>query len=99
MTSGERPIGAAKGKQSNTEALCHPPPPAPPQLAVLNQYCTILSVMHLFLQYKVSSLHIPSPMWSSLRLSWRSAEFPPYPPPPPPTLNTCTSIFPVGGLT
>ena len=27
MSSGERPIGAAKGKQSNTKALCHPPPP------------------------------------------------------------------------
>ena len=30
MCSGERPIGAAKGKQSDTEALCPtPPPPAP----------------------------------------------------------------------
>ena len=28
MSSGERPIGAAKGKQSDTEALCQPPPPA-----------------------------------------------------------------------
>ena len=27
MSSGERPIGAAKGKQPNTEALCNPPPP------------------------------------------------------------------------
>ena len=27
MSSGERPMGAAKGKQSDTEALCHPPPP------------------------------------------------------------------------
>ena len=27
MSSGERPIGTAKGKQSDTEALCHPPPP------------------------------------------------------------------------
>ena len=27
MCSGERPIGAAKGKRSDTEALCHPPPP------------------------------------------------------------------------
>ena len=26
MSSGERPIGAAKDKQSDTEALCHPPP-------------------------------------------------------------------------
>ena len=29
MSSGERPIGAAKGKQSDTEALCQPPPPPP----------------------------------------------------------------------
>ena len=27
MSSSERPIGAAKGKQTNTEALCPPPPP------------------------------------------------------------------------
>ena len=27
MCSGERPIGTAKGKQSDTEVLCHPPPP------------------------------------------------------------------------
>ena len=27
MSSGERPIGAAKGTQYNTEALCQPPPP------------------------------------------------------------------------
>ena len=29
MSSGERPIGAAKGKQSDTEALCQTPPPSP----------------------------------------------------------------------
>ena len=28
LSSGERPIGAAKGKQSDTEALCQPPPPS-----------------------------------------------------------------------
>ena len=27
MSSGERPIGAAKGKQTNTMASCQPPPP------------------------------------------------------------------------
>ena len=27
MSSGKRPLGAAKGKQSDTEALCQPPPP------------------------------------------------------------------------
>ena len=29
MSSGERPIGATKGKQPITEALCQPPPPPP----------------------------------------------------------------------
>ena len=29
MSSGERPTGAAKGNQSDTEALCQPPPPPP----------------------------------------------------------------------
>ena len=29
MSSGERPIGAAKGKQPNTEALCQNPPTLP----------------------------------------------------------------------
>ena len=31
MSSGERPIGTAKGKQPNTEALCQPPSPSPDQ--------------------------------------------------------------------
>ena len=30
MSSGKRPIGAAKGTQSDTEALCQPPLPLPP---------------------------------------------------------------------
>ena len=29
MSSGERPIGAAKGKQPNIEALCQNPPSIP----------------------------------------------------------------------
>ena len=29
MSRGGRPIGAAKGKQSDTEGLCQPPPPVP----------------------------------------------------------------------
>ena len=28
MSSGERPIGAANGQQTNTMASCHPPPPS-----------------------------------------------------------------------
>ena len=33
MSSGKRPIGAAKGKQSDTEALCQTPPPGCPAYA------------------------------------------------------------------
>ena len=35
MSSGERPTGAAKGKQPDTEALCQPPPPPPKRVRVL----------------------------------------------------------------
>ena len=41
MSSGERPIGAAKGKQSDTEALCQPPPlqsPSPPRETVTSMF-------------------------------------------------------------
>ena len=34
MSSGERPIGPARGKQSDTKALCQPPPPPLQQRAV-----------------------------------------------------------------
>ena len=37
MSSGERPIGATKGKQSDTKGLCHPPPPHPTTLWVGTQ--------------------------------------------------------------
>ena len=33
MCSGERPMGAGKGKQTKTMASCQPPPPAPPAQA------------------------------------------------------------------
>ena len=36
MSSGERPIGAAKGKQPNAEALCQPPPPLQPHCPILS---------------------------------------------------------------
>ena len=36
MSSGERPIGAAKGKQPNTEALCQPTPPTLASLPCLH---------------------------------------------------------------
>ena len=38
MSSGERPIGAAKGRQIKTMALCqHPPPPNPEYDTALSQ--------------------------------------------------------------
>ena len=36
MSGGERPIGTAKGKQSDTEALCQTPPPPPGPAWVLS---------------------------------------------------------------
>ena len=52
MSSGERPIGAAKGKQSDTEALCQPPNPPPPRI--------IFTVRHLCLTVEciTSGLHL-----------------------------------------
>ena len=37
MSSGERPIGTAKGKQSDAEALCQPPPPLQTKLAIVGR--------------------------------------------------------------
>ena len=50
MSSGPRPIGAAKGKQSDTEALCHPPPPldAPPPLEDWAQFSSGPLANHKF---------------------------------------------------
>ena len=39
MSSGERPIGAAKGKQPNTKALCQPPPTPITHTTAAAQYC------------------------------------------------------------
>ena len=47
MSSGERPRGAAKGNQSDTEALCHPPPPPSPhdgQKIALRTECAMKAV-------------------------------------------------------
>ena len=42
MSSGERPIGAAKGKQSDTQALCQPPPPpVRGRLALRTECCDV----------------------------------------------------------
>ena len=47
MSSGERPIGAANGKQTNTRASCQAPPPFPPWSA-LPQVCHFCSTACLF---------------------------------------------------
>ena len=56
MSSGERPIGTAKGNHPNTEALCKPPPapppcstdppspPSPPPLLTASYACLVSSV-------------------------------------------------------
>ena len=67
MSSGERPIGAAKGKQPNTEALCQPPPPyLPPYRAPP--------------LYPPTTSGIPPPP-SSTRGSSRNRNMPAYPDP------------------
>ena len=49
MSSGERPMGAAKGKQSDTEALCQPPPPpvSLPAALLTSRVCTTLWRTHV----------------------------------------------------
>ena len=61
MSSGERPIGTAKGTQSDTEALYQPPPPLsiprgagggpslcqPPKTRALQSVCCPTAVVHL----------------------------------------------------
>ena len=50
MSSGKRPIGAAKGTQSDTEALCQtrPPPqtPWPPCLPSLDPFNANINALH-----------------------------------------------------
>ena len=48
MSSGERPIGTAKGKQPNAEALCQTPPP--PCIVFLDDCSTV----HFCLWYRIS---------------------------------------------
>ena len=45
MSSGQRPIGAAKGKQSDTEALCGTPPTPPPLGHRLTSLCPFGGVL------------------------------------------------------
>ena len=50
MSSGERPIGAAKGKRPNTEASCQTPPvlksPVPPDVCYYSQVMPHLCYRH-----------------------------------------------------
>ena len=57
MSSGERPLGAAKGKQSDTEALCHPPPP--PLLSKLSLQSTSAGAVcqRFHLHFRFAELH------------------------------------------
>ena len=63
LFSGERPVGAAKGKQLSTKASCqHPPPPPPPLLQPTTpSIWTISTVAHLDLDGKRISPLSPSP--------------------------------------
>ena len=56
MSSGERPIGAAKGEQSDTEALCQPPPPplAPPLPWTAPRKCNSVSDECQTSEYRLS---------------------------------------------
>ena len=84
MSSGERPIGAAKGKQIDTEALCQPPPPGPPLLLSSNT---------------PPSLPTPPPLLSCntplLSSNPPPSSLPTHPPPsqPPPLLSSNTPLL------
>ena len=54
MSSGERPIGAAKGKQPDTEALCQTSPPAPYPLSK-----TLLSTQQFLFSQRGAPTSIP----------------------------------------
>ena len=94
MSSGERPIGAAKGKQPNTEALCHPPPPPesaqgpslpPPEGAPRGR--TVLCCEGQAPSPVVHPGHPASPALSLPRV--RAPAAPPYPPRVLVTVPTC----------
>ena len=71
MGSGERPIGAAKGKQSDTEALCQPPPPPRTIVTVVrNNDIYIGNIVGPFLVHKLLG---PRPDMSLV--SGRATEF------------------------
>ena len=54
MSSGERPIGAAKGTQSDPEALCQTPPPPPsPDTGVSKHLSPVLPHFRFFAEPSV----------------------------------------------
>ena len=46
MSKGERSIGAAKSKQSDTEALCQPPPPQTPPYVLSSHKQSLRCTLH-----------------------------------------------------
>ena len=81
--SGERPIGAAKGKQSDAEALCQPQPPSPssntplpssaprpipPRSVVLYMVLLLLAKGLYVLRYRIPSLEMRPIFWNLLIL-------------------------------
>ena len=71
MGSGERPIGAAKGKQSDTEALCQTPPPFLTATPMPKQHralgASVFRTVDLggaFVNWSSRVLRVPSDAWA-----------------------------------
>ena len=76
MSSGERPIGAAKGKQSDTEALCqHPPPRTPPVGMQMTQVCHGLDEVCVVSCRSSVSSDVNSVFAQRLRQAGRSVDY------------------------
>ena len=60
MSSGERPIGAAKGKQPRTEAFCQPPPPRV-QRTIQSSRNTVRTGVFLGYAVRYSIKSVPKP--------------------------------------
>ena len=66
MSSGERPIGAAKGKQSDTGALCQPPsPPDPTCRCVVTALHTSVPTPLKSLRLTVCDRKVPLVFWAT----------------------------------
>ena len=84
MGSGERPISAAKGKQSDTEALCQAPPPPPPLTSIPAMHsprvCRGRKRFHRPIARRPGPIVRPRVRWSGAhhwRLVWRCEELTP----------------------